>query len=1299
LIFWRKSKTRAEKPVTLIDSIYRVFSFALVGAAFWATVLVSVLIWAFHSPAFLSFSLSSGLSIYNDMIPGYIKATHQSGSLSEGFVLSDVTLLDKNKETIVSVKKLSTQWSPILLIDRQIQINTLKLYDGKVRLFNRNGKSAFTDLAPLSDDSAEEYEAEEADAKDGVLPDLPLTIWLNWLGLDNIDLYQSGDNGDVPIVLGVNLAIAGAWSGQKARVVLWKLSGELPSAKLCVESAGLQAVMEKSKINLAWFRSMTNYGEVFLLPSNIDLDDMSYNVELAAEIDKDKLVELTKAVFRENVYVNLNIDGNLQDTVAIANIALSDAQLGIESFISITPEMSIVSELTFKNLRPQDYDLPAMGHFDGRGKAELHGYKLEDMQARINFACTDCSLMPFGLFSLTVDGLLDKQQGEAFAKLSVSGIEAEIATSTTDMETFNADYELESENLSAIASAFDIKGIEGVFSLSGACSGAIADPDCNAAGYISEFSFTPQKIAFNDLKFSVKAFKLATERSFASQIIARKLTYDVYNLEILDLSARGDPAEIEATLELYLDEKNVAKLDFHLQPGPPLFISLNKCEGLLKNKKMKLLGEAGLRLSRQTVKLDNFSMDIEHSYIKAHGYLALNGASNFSMKIEKLDVAIAKAFVDMPDVSTDLDFDLHLSGHAKAPRIATTLKVREASFEGQSFGQMKFGANWSDQLLKAKASQTLNEESIDIDAKIPISLNIENRKVEWKKDADHVFNFKVEGFEPQHLPKLAGVPRDLNFLVNLSGRVKGALNNIDLQTEMNGDVGYGKMGKKAFSVNLASMNNRQNLSMVLGAKDKPLLSVEAQANLDFEALMQVERKKKLALDTQMVVDLKSNRFDLALLNAIFPSAISNVKGHASMDIKIEGLAGDPKPNGFLKLEGGRMTVKDIYQTFEDITLVASIDERTISIDYAGLRVGKGELSASGAFTLAPEYNLDGIIGLEFVKFPLQAPGIPPNRLDSNIVLKMAINSSRASIGADVKATTFTILDVTPRTSKEIPYNKNITYLGERETKNHTDDVKSLYDLDFDVKTSEPVVVSGPQIDMTWLGNIKGLTIKEGLAVTGDMTMNRGRFEFLGNVFLVEQSTLVFPPGATNEPYIALSAVTTVSDASVTITIKGPVSRPELTFSSEPNMEQYQIFTLLVTGATETSEESQQQVQGKAANMGAGYIAFKYPELQRQLSDRLGIDRVSLSFGETTEEPIVSVGKRINRHIMAETSYHHNAPEDVNRAELKAYFNITPNWDLETYYGDASVGGLDLFWHTSFGNKPPEVIKNDVKEKE
>jgi translocation and assembly module TamB len=227
---------------------------------------------------------------------------------------------------------------------------------------------------------------------------------------------------------------------------------------------------------------------------------------------------------------------------------------------------------------------------------------------------------------------------------------------------------------------------------------------------------------------------------------------------------------------------------------------------------------------------------------------------------------------------------------------------------------------------------------------------------------------------------------------------------------------------------------------------------------------------------------------------------------------------------------------------------------------------------------------------------------------------------------------------------------------------------------------EPLLITGAAIDMSWAGGLElEIDGPDHVNVCGQLDAQRGRLRLLGNSFELRRGVVTLPEDGSLDPFLDLEAVAQLSEAEVTVTVHGRVSRPALEFSSSPALSDYQILTLLVTGSTEIGE-GEGEVAAKAASLLA---AVSNPALQNHLHQTLGIDRATLGFGETIDQPIVTVGKRITRDVYVETSYHHNAPEDQNTTEVAVEYGFVPRWSLESFFGNAAVGGFGVYWTRSF----------------
>jgi len=226
---------------------------------------------------------------------------------------------------------------------------------------------------------------------------------------------------------------------------------------------------------------------------------------------------------------------------------------------------------------------------------------------------------------------------------------------------------------------------------------------------------------------------------------------------------------------------------------------------------------------------------------------------------------------------------------------------------------------------------------------------------------------------------------------------------------------------------------------------------------------------------------------------------------------------------------------------------------------------------------------------------------------------------------------------------------------------------------------EPLLISGTSIDMAWDGALE-LDVDGGrVEVGGQVEARRGTLRLFGNSFDLRRGVVTLPDDGSLDPYLDVEAVSSLPEAEVTVTVTGRVSRPTLEFASNPALTEYQILTLLITGSTEIGE-GDGDVAAQAASLLA---AVSNPQLQSQLNQRLGLDRVAIGFGETIDQAILTVGKRFGSDVYVETEYHHNAPEDQNTTQIAIEYGFLPRWSLEGFFGDAAVGALGIYWSRSF----------------
>jgi translocation and assembly module TamB len=431
------------------------------------------------------------------------------------------------------------------------------------------------------------------------------------------------------------------------------------------------------------------------------------------------------------------------------------------------------------------------------------------------------------------------------------------------------------------------------------------------------------------------------------------------------------------------------------------------------------------------------------------------------------------------------------------------------------------------------------------------------------------------------------------------------------------------------------------------------------------------------------VDL--SEIDIGSFGSFTPVEIQDIAGKLSANATVLGTLGAPKLDGSVRLTDGAATIVPARQRIKKLELTAALTNESLNLSKLRFEAGGGSVQGHGAVQMREGSGLVGTVDLALDDVPIRSPGMPRMSVTSKVATKVEMDPDDLGVEVRLADTKVDVFTSKITAGEPIPANDNVVFVDfdeppPREVIGDEPPPPPGRQTRFSIVLAEPLRIVGPSVDMSWKGKIEA----EGNDATGALTADKGYFDLLGNDFDIEHGTVTLPDDGSNLPFVDLVAHTTVDDVQITATVRGKLPKPELILSSSPSMSQSEIFTVLVTGSADTESADPDEVEAKAASVLA---AMSNPALQRQLNERLHIDRVGVGFGESTEQPILSAGKNVTKKVYVESQYHHNAPRRENRAELRVQYRFAPRWSVETFFGDAAAGGVDLFWGRAFDSKP------------
>ncbi len=209
---------------------------------------------------------------------------------------------------------------------------------------------------------------------------------------------------------------------------------------------------------------------------------------------------------------------------------------------------------------------------------------------------------------------------------------------------------------------------------------------------------------------------------------------------------------------------------------------------------------------------------------------------------------------------------------------------------------------------------------------------------------------------------------------------------------------------------------------------------------------------------------------------------------------------------------------------------------------------------------------------------------------------------------------------------------------------------------------------------------------------GEVIVRRGRIDALGRRFdLKADSSLQFE-GAPDHPTLDATAQYQDNDDNVTVlvTAKGPIDHLTIDVSSpnRPDLNQSQLYTLIITGHLPSSGASSgglgATAQNEAASLVAGVIAGS---LQKTLSKHLPLDVLTIDTGggQGLTGTQLEAGRYVTDRLYVGYVGRIGADPALyqNRNAVHLEYRLTERWQIAGEYGDVGTGSADLMWKKSY----------------
>ncbi len=399
-----------------------------------------------------------------------------------------------------------------------------------------------------------------------------------------------------------------------------------------------------------------------------------------------------------------------------------------------------------------------------------------------------------------------------------------------------------------------------------------------------------------------------------------------------------------------------------------------------------------------------------------------------------------------------------------------------------------------------------------------------------------------------------------------------------------------------------------------------------------------------------------------------PEGIHFEKARIDGDLTVKASHGEFSADGRLAFVAGSAVFDDVGVSLSDVDIRLAADGQDLKIVKAVARTGKGTIALDGTVTAH-----DAAVSLRARGFEMKHPMGIFIRTDGDLALSGPWDSPRVTGTVDVLKA-----DINPGRAKKPKKGKEAAAPEPAPVKTNGDAASPLA-ADVRIVFNNNVWYKDGQSAIEFRGNLNARKAPgEDAQLFGTIETIRGEYIFYGRAFKFEQGQLTFVGNSPPDPTLDVLAtyVTDQNNVKIHLAAKGPLSRPELSLTSEPPMEETDIVSVLVTGAPRGQGTGGASNEAAARLMAANFLAEK---LRSKLQSRVPIDQLKFKLTDQGAAE-VTVGQNVTDDLYVSYASTLGA---AGERRVNAEYILTPRWSLNGQTSSIGKYVIDLLFKYGF----------------
>jgi autotransporter translocation and assembly factor TamB len=433
-------------------------------------------------------------------------------------------------------------------------------------------------------------------------------------------------------------------------------------------------------------------------------------------------------------------------------------------------------------------------------------------------------------------------------------------------------------------------------------------------------------------------------------------------------------------------------------------------------------------------------------------------------------------------------------------------------------------------------------------------------------------------------------------------------------------------------------------------------------------------------DAPLELTLRGERVGLRLLRALAPETVRQASGPIEVDLRVTGSRAAPRVEGQVALDRGRLELAGVGVVWEDVRARAAIAAGEIRLDGLHARAGEGTLEGEGVVGVARGGSAPLGLAVRLHEFPAVNREAYEAALDGTVRIGGSLDAPEITGRLDVVHAIIRPRGV-PGTEPDLASDPTITVLNagapeeEEAPPAPLPPLAHATRLDLSVHVARDARIRRRDTRIELRGDLR--VEKPPFSpprIEGRIRSAGGWYAFEGRRFTIDEGTLTF--AGTSPAVLDVIASHRTRRYLIQVRLKGPLEKPELTFSSQPPLDQADILAILIFGrrADELGRGEGVSLRDNVLRLATGYAV---PNLR----DELGLHTLEVEVpgerrGRDRERGRVTVGRYLGEDVFLSLSQEFGAGTDE---VLAVEYGLTPSISVRGSTSTAGDSAVDVFW--------------------